>query len=96
MELPASFPHEPPTKDHFYEVVCFKRFLVAIWIVYRPGFVYNDHHPVHCIWGFYNTKTKTYHSPINSSKCGDSVDIQRTTPYSAMQLKLTPLEMAYV
>jgi len=96
MELPASFPHEPPTKDHFYEVVCFKRFLVAIWIVYRPGFVYNDHHPVHCIWGFWSSKTDTYYAPINAIKCGDSVDIKDTTSYSAMQLSLNPLERAFL
>ena len=95
MELPLSFPHDAP-KNYCYEVICLKRNVIAIWIVYLPGFVYNDHHPTYSIWGFYNTKTKCYHAPINATKQGDPVDIQRTTPYSAMQLKLTPLEMAYV
>lgn len=95
MELPASFPHEAP-KNYRYEVLSHQRSIVAVWIVYCPGFIYNDFSPTYSIWGFYNSKTKTYHSPIHSSKCGDPIDIDDTTPYSAMRLKLTPLEMAYV
>ena len=34
-------------------------------------------------------------TPINSSKCGDQVDVNNTTPYSAMQLNLNPLMAAF-
>jgi len=88
-------PHKPP-KGYYYETEPFKRDVIAIWIHNTYGFVYNSGSPVRSIWGFYNTKTRTYHSPINSKTIGQSVDIENTTPYSAMQLKLTPLELAYV
>ena len=47
-----------------------------------------------CVWGFYNTKSRTYSAPINFSKQGDTVDINKTRPYTAMQLNLNPLEAA--
>lgn len=90
-ELPKDFPHIAPENYH-YESVCIKRNVIAIWIVYRPGFVYNDHHPTYSIWGFYNTKTGEYSEPISATKQGDTVDIKDTTPYSSMQLNLNPLE----
>ena len=74
----------------------FKRNIVAIWIHYDRRFDYNLGDAVRCIWGFYNTKTRQYHAPINSSSVGNVVRIENTTPYSAMQLKQTPLEAAYV
>lgn len=93
--MKIEFPHQAP-KGMSYEIEPFQRHVVAIWIHYHRRFDYNLGKPVRCIWGFYNTKTKCYHAPINSSKCGDQVDIDRTTPYSAMTLKQTPLEAAYV
>jgi len=92
-ELPGSFPHKAP-KGYRYEVLQHQRHVVAIWTVYDRGFVYNDHSPSRCIWGFYNTKTKCYHSPINATKSGNTVDVKSTTPYTAMPLNLNPL--AYV
>jgi hypothetical protein len=89
------FPHNAP-EGMYYETEPFQRNVVAIWIHYQRRFDYNLGDPVRCIWGFYNTKTKCYHAPINSSKCGDKVDIKNTTPYSAMQIKRTPLELAFV
>ena len=89
------FPHKPP-KGMYYEQAVFKRNVVAIWIHYQRRFDYNLGDPVRCIWGFYNTKTREYHAPINSSTIGDIVDIEQTTPYTAMPLKRTPLEAAYV
>ena len=85
------FKHEPP-KGYSYEVVPFKSNVVAVWTVCNPGFVYNDGNDVRCIWGFYNTKTKTYYAPINSTKQGDLVNVNDTTPYTAMQLNLNGLE----
>ena len=92
------FIHEPPTNEHFYEEVCFKTNVIAIFLVYRPGYQFNDHHPHRTIWGFYNTKKHQYHAPINSKRVGDIGDIKDTTPFSAMQLKfdhLNPLELAF-
>ena len=93
------FPHEPPTDDHFYEEVCFKRNVIAIHLVYRPGYVFNNHNPHRTIWGFYDTKKQQFHAPINSKKVGKVVDIRDTTPFTAMQLNfdhLNPLELAFV
>jgi hypothetical protein len=89
------FPHSAP-KGYSYEQVSFKRNVVAIWIHNHSIFSYNNGGTARSIWGFYNTKTKCYHAPINSKTVGKEVSIANTTPYSAMQLKLSPLEMAYV
>lgn len=89
------FPHSAP-EGMYYEQTEFKRNVIAIWIHYQRRFDYNLGDSVRCIWGFYNTKTKSYHSPINSSTVGSVVDIECTSPYSAMILKRTPLEAAYV
>ena len=84
------FPHTPP-EGYSYEVEQFKRNLLAIWICNHRQFSYTNKTPK-SIWGFYNTKTQCYHAPINATKQGDKVDIKDTTPYSAMQLNLNPLE----
>ena len=89
------FPHKAPKGMH-YEYEDFKRNVIAIWIHYDRKFDYNLGDPVACIWEFYNTKTRTYHSPINSKSVGQSVDIKDTTPYSAMLPKQTPLTAAFV
>ena len=89
------FSHKPP-KGYSYEQVPFKRNVIAIWIHNHYRFVYNSGGTSCSIWGFYNTKTKCYHAPINAKTIGDQVDIERTTPYSAMIPKRTPLELAYV
>lgn len=93
--LPYDFPHQSP-EGYSYEVTQFKRNLIAIWCCNHSQFIYNDGAIAKSIWGFYNTKTKQYHAPINSTKQGDSVDIDNTTPYSAMQLNLNPLELAFL
>ena len=94
-ELPESFPHQAPD-GYEYRTIQFKRSVISIWIVHQRGFIYNDHRECYCIWGFYDTKTGLYYAPINSSKQGSQVDIKSTTPYSAMQLNLNPLEAAFV
>lgn len=80
----------------FYEFVEFKRNVIAIYLHYKRKFEYNNKKPVKCIWGFYNTKTDEYFSPINSSKIGSKVDIRNTRNYSAMPLNLSPLESFFV
>jgi len=89
------FLHKPPKGMH-YEQVRFKTNVVAIWVHYDRRFDYNLGDAVRCIWGFYNTKTKEYFAPINSKTVGKRVSIENTTPYSAMQIKKTALESAFV
>ena len=93
--MSLEFPHKAP-EGMYYEQTEFKRNVIAIWIHYERRFDYNLGDPVSCIWGFYNTKKQQYFAPINSKTIGKSVDIRNTTPYSAMQIKQTPLEAAYV
>lgn len=90
----VGFHHTAP-KGYSYKVVPFKRNVLAIWILFHRRFDYNNGAHVRSIWGFYNTKTKSYHSPINSKTIGNEVDIKCTTPYSAMIPKFTPLEAAF-
>ena len=90
MELPNDFSHQPP-KGYAYKVKPFKRNVVAIWLQHPDHFNYSNDR-VYTIWGFYNTKSRKYSSPINSTKQGDPVDINDTTPYTAMQLNLNGLE----
>ena len=93
--IPSDFPHKAP-KGMYYDSVQFKRNVVAIWIHYKRRFDYNNGDHVCCIWGFYDTKTKQYYAPINSSKQGSKVDVNSTTPYTAMPLNLNPLELAFL
>ena len=93
LELPSDFIHEPPEGFH-YEVDQFRRNVHRICIVNDGTFSYTDVAPK-SVWGFYNTKTRTYSAPINFSKQGDPVDINNTRSYSAMQLNLNPLMAAF-
>lgn len=90
IELPTSFTHKPP-KGYSYEVTQFKRNLIAIWIVNHQNFFYTTKTPK-SIWGFFNTKSQTYHAPINHKTVGKKVDISDTRCYTSMQIKLNPLE----
>lgn len=80
-----SFIHLAPN-DHHYEHTDFKANVSAIWIVNDRHFDYCGRSGIKCIWGFYNTKTKQFHAPINVKTVGKVVDINNTTPYSAMQM----------
>ena len=93
--MKIEFPHKPP-KGYSYEQRPFKSNVVGIWIHFDRHFDYNLGDSVACIWGFYNTKTRKYYAPINAKTVGKEVAIERTTPYSAMPIKQTPLEAAYV
>ena len=92
LELPPDFIHEPP-EGYAYQVKPFKRNVVAIWLQHPDHFNFTSDR-VSTIWGFYNTKSRTYSAPVNATKCGDQVDIKDTRPYTAMQLNLNPLEAA--
>jgi len=88
------FAHKAP-KGYSYEFEQYKRNVVAIWIRNHSQFSYNGGAPVKSIWGFYNSKTREYHAPVNPKKVGDVVNINSTTPYSAMQLNLKGLEVFF-
>ena len=93
--MTVKFPWKAP-KGYHYEQTPFKRNVTAIWICPDRRYDYNNGKPIKCIWGFYNSKTKQWHSPVNSSTVGDVVDPARTSPYSAMLLNLNPLEACFV
>ena len=93
LSLPDGFPHKPP-KNYSYEVTQHRRNVLAIWLRDHRSYSYTND-DVRTIWGFYNTKTRTYSSPVNSTKCGDPVDISNTRDYTAMQLNLNPLEILF-
>jgi len=95
IELPNDFPHQPP-KGFSYEVLPFKRNIIAIWCCNHTKFNYNDGAIAKSIWGFYNTKNREYLAPIDHKKPGKTVDISDTRPYTAMPLNLNPLEAAFL
>ena len=95
IELPPDFTHEAP-KNYRYEALPFKRSIVAIWTVCSRRFTYNSGDESRCIWGFYDTKKRQYFAPVNSKTVGDTVDINSTTPYSAMQLNRKGLELLWM
>ena len=91
LELPPDFPHEPP-EGYTYQVKLFKRNVVAIWLHHPDRYNYSSD-PVSTIWGFYNTKSRTYSAPVNATKCGNQVDIKNTRPYTAMPVSYTHLTL---
>ena len=88
-------PHQAP-KGYEYQTVQFKSNIIAVFLLCHRKFVYNGGAQTETIYAFYNTKTKRFHSPINSKTVGDVVDINATTPYTSMPLKLNPLEYAFL
>jgi hypothetical protein len=95
VELPSSFVHFPP-EGYYYEATEFKRNVISIWLCNTRKFVYNGGAPTRTIHSFYNTKTREYFSPVNSKTIGACVNIKDTRNYTAMPLKLSPLELAFV
>lgn len=93
LELPPDFIHEPP-KGFSYEVTEHRKNMLAIWIINHGMFSYTDT-PPQSIWGFYSRTKRCYHAPINSTKHGAKVDIDKTSSYTAMQLNLNPLMAAF-
>lgn len=91
----CDFPHEPP-KGYSYEFEQFNSRLISIWLRSDYKFSYNGGKSTRTIWGFYSPKKREYYSPINSSKCGDKVNIKDTRNYTAMPIKLTPLEICFL
>jgi hypothetical protein len=88
------FPHRAPD-GYSYEFRQFNTRLISIWLVHSFPYSYTTK-TVRSIWGFFNPKKNEYYAPINSSKVGEKVHILQTRPHTAMQLKLTPLEAAFL
>jgi hypothetical protein len=76
--------HKAPEGYH-YERTDFKANVSAIWIVNDNHFNYCGCSGIKSIWGFYNTKTKQFHAPVNSKTVGSVVKLEQTTCYSAMK-----------
>ena len=88
------FPHKAP-QGYEYWTDDFNSKFVRIWIRNKKYFHYCDGHPS-AVWGFWNKKTKEYHSPVNHKKVGKVVNLTLTSPYSAMLLQLNPLMSAFL
>jgi hypothetical protein len=91
---PPEFTHKAP-ENHSYEFFAFKRNVISIWLRNHTTFSYTSE-SVRTIWGFYNSKKRTYYAPINSKKVGKEVQFSDTRNYTAMQLNLNPLEAAFL
>ena len=95
VDLIPQFTHKAP-QGCSYEVEQEKRNVFSIWLCYDRKFDYNLGKPVRCIWGFYDFKKCQFYSPVNSKTVGKPVDFKNTRNYTAMPLKQTPLESAFV
>ena len=88
------FTHKAP-KDYSYEVEEFKRGIFSIWLHCHREFDYNNGKPTRTIWGFWSRKSGKFYSPINAKTVGKEVDVHKTTSYTSMPIKITPLEAAF-
>lgn len=88
-------PYQPP-KGYYYVTEEFKRNVVRIWLCTDRKFDFNMGKPTRTIHSFFNTKTKCFHSPINSTTVGDQVNIKDTRPWTTMPIKSNPLMSAFV
>lgn len=95
IKLIPSFKHICP-ENMFYEVEEFKRGIFRIWICHKRKFDYNNGKPVRCVWGFFNYKKCKYFFPVNSNTLGKEVEFENTTPFTAMQIKKSPLDVFFV
>ena len=95
VDLIPQFIHKAP-KGYSYEIEEFKRNIFSIWLLCDRKFDYNMGKPTRTIWGFYDYKKCQFYSPVNSKEIGKPVDFKNTRDYTAMPLKQTPLESAFV
>ena len=89
------FPHKPP-KNYSYEYEQFNPSTIRIMLCCHRKFDYNLGACTSTVWGFYKPKKRVYYAPINAKSIGKQVDINSTTPYSAMIPNRTPLESAFL
>jgi hypothetical protein len=92
----VEFPHKPPTKDYSYEFETWNASTIRIMLRCNRKFDYNLGASTATVWGFYKPKKRVYYAPINAKSIGKQVNIEDTTSYTAMPIKLTPLESAFL
>lgn len=95
IKLIPQFIHQAP-QGYSYEVEEFKRNVFSIWLRCHRNFDYNLGKSTRTIWGFYDYKKCQFFSPVNSSTVGKVVDFKTTRNYTAMPIKQTPLETAFL
>ena len=95
VDLIPQFTHKVPP-NYSYEVREFKRGIFSIWLNCNRCFDYNLGEPTSSIWGFYSYKKCEFYAPVNSSTVGKVVDFKNTRNYTAMPIKQTPLESAFI
>ena len=91
----VEFPHNAP-EDYSYEFENWNASTIRIVLCCHRKFDYNLGAPTSTVWGFYKPKKRIYLAPVNAKTIGKQVDINSTTPYTAMPIKRTPLESAFV
>lgn len=91
----VEFPHKAP-KHYSYEFETWNASTIRIMLCCHRQFDYNLGARTSTVWGFYKPKKRIYLAPMNAKTIGKQVDIENTTPYTAMPLKRTPLESAFV
>jgi hypothetical protein len=89
------FPHKAP-KGYSYEFETWNTRTLRIMLRCHRQFDYNLGASTATVWGFYSPKKRTYYAPINAKTIGKEVNIEDTTPYTAMPIKRTALESAFV
>jgi hypothetical protein len=89
------FPHKAP-KNYSYEFESWNTSTVRIMLSCSRQFDYNLGASTKTVWGFYKPKKGIYLAPVNAKTIGKEVDINNTTPYTAMPLQQTPLEQFFV
>ena len=90
----VEFPHKAP-KNYSYEFETWNASTIRIMLSCSRQFDYNLGARTSTVWGFYKLKKHIYYAPVNAKTIGKQVDIENTTPYTAMPLKQTPLESAF-
>ena len=91
----SEFPHKAP-KGYSYEFEKFNVSTIRIMLRCHCKFDYNLGASTATVWGFYNSKKRIYYAPVNAKTIGKEIDIKNTTPYTAMPIKMTSLESAFV
>jgi hypothetical protein len=89
------FPHKAP-KNYSYEFETWNASTIRIMLRCHRKFDYNLGASTATVWGFYKPKKRVYYAPINAKTIGAQVNIEDTRNYSAMPIKQTSLEAAFV
>jgi hypothetical protein len=89
------FPHKAP-KNYSYEFETWNASTIRIMLRCHRKFDYNLGASTATVWGFYKPRKRVYYAPINAKTIGKQVNIEDTRNYSAMPIKQTSLEAAFV